>query len=172
VKKSLAVLVALVCISGITVRAAENPESLQGIIKSLRDNQVAKVDVFGAPEIIESNEAIRADVLATVAKHRFSFSPGSSSWRTRFLVYALQGARPVVDKINGPSRQIPVKGGDTVATIMNKVKQDCGLPLQLRLMTKNAIRQTEAKLASPCDDAEFMGLTVSPGDFIVIAARQ
>jgi hypothetical protein len=94
VRKGLTVLVALACVSSITVRAAESPESLQRIIKSLGDNQVANVEVFGAPEIIESNEALRADVLATVAKHRFSFSPGSSAWRTRFLVYALQGAHP------------------------------------------------------------------------------
>lgn len=90
--KSLSVIFAFTCLSAVTLRAED---TLESVAKSLKESQLAEVNVFGAPEIIESNEAVSAKVLATVARHRSSFIPRSSAWRTRSLVYCLQSARPI-----------------------------------------------------------------------------
>jgi len=92
--KSFTAAVAFVFVSSLAIRAED---SVQRVVKGLKESTVAAIQVFGAPEVVESNEAINAKVLAQVAKHRFSFDPRSSAWRTRSLVYALQSARPVAN---------------------------------------------------------------------------
>lgn len=90
----------------------------------------------------------------------------------KILTTRIEKSICIVDKVSGPPQDVPVQNGDTVATIMKKLQKDCRLPGQLRLITKDALRQSKATLDSPCDDAEFMNLAVSPGDFIIIAAVQ
>jgi hypothetical protein len=89
--KNIVLLVAAFCL---TTPGVHGEDLVQIIVRDLRDSKIASVEVFGAPEIVESNEAVSAKVLGDVAKHRFKFTAKPSQWRTRCLLYALEAARP------------------------------------------------------------------------------
>jgi hypothetical protein len=78
----------------------------------------------------------------------------------------------IVDMVGGPRREVVIQENETVAAVMKKIENDCHTTGQLRLVTKDAIRQSALMLGTACNDAEFMRLSVSPGDFIIIAAKQ